>query len=46
MLMQGCSRTKKAIEIKAWWGSKEEIKSFLDSDKAKAERWFIQALGE
>lgn len=42
-----CVRTQpKTKEVKVWWGSREEIKTFLDSDKAKAERWFIQALGE
>jgi hypothetical protein len=32
-------------EKKVWWGTKAEIKAFLDSPNAKAERWFIESLG-
>jgi hypothetical protein len=33
-------------EVRVYWGKKEEIKLFLDSPSAKAERWLVEALGE
>jgi hypothetical protein len=30
----------------AWWGTKEEIKTFLDSPQAQAKRWYIESIGE
>jgi len=50
--VSGCSLLNHGVvptsskDIKAWWGTKAEIKIFLDSPDAKAERWFIQSLGE
>jgi len=42
-----CSKTVPAIkEQKVFWGNKEEVKLFLDSDKAKAERWLTVAVEE
>jgi len=35
---------KELKEISVWWGSKEEIKTFLDSPQAKSKRWMVQAL--
>lgn len=54
LILPGCSTTaggslfnrEAKVETKeVWWGTKEEIKTFLDSPQAKARRWFIQALG-
>ena len=45
----GCVKQKEVIEekeVRVFWGRKEEIKIFLNSPTAKAERWLIEALGE
>lgn len=45
--VNGCRTSQtKVKDIRIWWGNKEEIKTFLDSDNAKAKKWFIEALGE
>ena len=41
----GCLKTPPK-ELKVWWGSKEEIKLFLDRPEAKADKWLIQSIGE
>ena len=47
MSITGCLRTQpKVKETRVWWGSREEVCSFLNSPEAKSERWFVQALGE
>ena len=43
----GCLKTKQpkqAEAINVWWGSREEIKAFLDSPNAQANDWVIRAL--
>jgi len=48
-VLTGCARTKPKIndpEIRAYWGDKTQIATFLDSPSAKSERWLIEALGE
>ena len=50
ILFSGCQTQKPTIPIvkeqRVYWGNKEEVKTFLDSPKAMAERWFIQAVGD
>ena len=46
-LLTSCSRTKQEIkEQRRFWGSKEQCVSFLQSNKAVADRWVLEALGE
>ena len=45
MSLIGCLRTQPK-ELNYWWGSKQEIKEFLDKPEAKAEKWLIQSIGE
>jgi hypothetical protein len=46
----GCSATKPNVPViqspveQVWWGNKQEIKDYLDSEKATSERWFIQGI--
>jgi len=47
--LTSCSVIKskpKSIELRTYWGNKTEVIDFLNSDKAKAERWLVQAVGE
>ncbi len=49
LLVPGCSFNKNVKEAKAisiWWGTKEEIKTFLDRPEAKAKRWVVESVGE
>jgi len=45
-LGSGCKTVPQNKEIRAWWGSKEEVCQFLQKPEAKASRWMVQALGE
>jgi hypothetical protein len=46
----GCNTTKPNVPVvqapveQVWWGNKQEIKDYLDSEKATSERWFIQGI--
>jgi hypothetical protein len=48
--MSGCNTTKPNVPVivapveQVWWGNKQEIKDYLDSEKATSERWFIQGI--
>ena len=50
LFIQGCATTKPQStptysgEKIVWWGTKAEVKAFLDSPEAKAERWRIESL--
>jgi hypothetical protein len=45
--LTGCLAQKPQIkEQRRYWGSKEKCIAFLQSDKAVAERWVLEALGE
>lgn len=50
MLLTSCSllkpKTIEPKEVRVWWGSKEQIKTFLDSPQAQANRWVCEAIGE
>jgi hypothetical protein len=51
LLLPGCitpgTKVPKAPEkIAVWWGTKEEVKKFLDSDNAQAKRWVVESVGE
>ena len=52
MFLPGCiipGKETKAPEpkkIAVWWGSKDEIKAFIDSDQAQAKRWVVESVGE
>lgn len=37
---------KAPTAVAVWWGTKEEIKIFLDSPQAQANRWMIESIGE
>jgi hypothetical protein len=45
-IIMGCAKTPRIVnsEVTVWWGNKEQIKAFLDSPQAQAERWIVQAL--
>jgi hypothetical protein len=38
-------KDKPTPAINVWWGTKSEIKTFLDGPQAQAERWLIQSMG-
>lgn len=51
MTMAGCGSLNhpaptQVKPVQSWWGTKAEIKTFLDSPEAVSERWFIQSLGQ
>jgi hypothetical protein len=31
--------------VQVWWGTKQEIKTFLDSPEAQAKRWIVESIG-
>ena len=37
---------KAPAKVAIWWGTKEEIKAFLDSPQAQANRWVVESIGE
>ena len=46
----GCSKTvptaKQPKAIRVWWGTKEQIVSFLETPEAQSERWIVEAIGD
>jgi len=52
LVMPGCAMFNKGTvstqpkKITVWWGTKAEVKAFLDSPEAQSEKWFIQSLGD
>jgi len=47
MSLMGCLATKPKIkEQRVYWGDKDKVVTFLQSDKAVASRWIVEALGE
>lgn len=46
MSILGCSRTKPIKEQKSFWGDKDKCVEFLQGEKAQAERYLVEAIGE
>jgi hypothetical protein len=49
--LPGCITTgskdqKSPNKVAIWWGTKEEVKTFLDSENAQAKRWVVESIGE
>jgi len=50
LFLSGCPGTtvkvaKPTPAVNVWWGTKAEIITFLNSEKAQSDRWMIQSIG-
>lgn len=51
LFLPGCVTANKTVDktpakVSIWWGTKEEIKTFLDSPSAQAKRWVVESIGD
>jgi hypothetical protein len=46
MSLTGCAVThsKKPVPVEVFWGNKTKVIEFLQSDKAQADRWYVEAI--